>query len=78
MPLLHCPLQSPSVSSLLTAGAGSSPWKDEVLGWCRTCPWLSVASAESTQWVSGLGMEQGCPGGTPDGTPAARRGAAVP
>lgn len=53
IPLLHCPLQSPSLSSILTAGAGSSPWRDEVLGWCRTCPWLSVASAESTRWVSG-------------------------
>lgn len=57
IPLLHCPLQSPSLSSLLLkAGAGSSPWKEEVLGWCRTCPWQSVASAESTRWVSWPGM----------------------
>lgn len=64
IPLLHCPLQSPSLSSLLLkAGAGSSLWKEEVLGWSRMCPWLSVASAESTRWVlAGYGpvMEQGC------------------
>lgn len=54
---LRCPLQSPSLSPLLlAAGAGSSPWKEEALSWSRTCPWWSVASAESRRWVSPLGI----------------------
>lgn len=57
--LLCCLLQSPSFSPLLLkAGAGSSPWKEEVLSWSRTCPWLSVASAESKRWVSLLDITQ--------------------